>query len=168
MRYDYAEDQHIEESLKKLVFSATDHEYNFGSQPSIYFTEQKAVNPFETLLLFLNEKIFDDPGFFSTSLHRTEPPREFSTFKWLEMPMFYAEYLPQEHFSWNIKIFNLGFMELRHTAADFYEYIGPVISRTIDLSFFEGWFAKHWLDGTLFKGEFYYNSYRPGMLTYFI
>lgn len=108
-RYDYSEDRALEQFQRKMVTSLTLYDYKHNSWPSIYFTKnfQTLADLYKYWFRFFNEKVFDDSGFFASSLHRGQKPTQMETFSWLQnFPIFHLEYLPRGHYSWNIKIFN--------------------------------------------------------------
>ncbi|MBP7859351.1 hypothetical protein KA001_00045 [Patescibacteria group bacterium] len=94
------------------------YDYKHTSQPSIYFARnfQNLSDLYKYWFHFFSEKIFDDSGFFASSLHRGQKPTQMETFSWLQnFPLFHLEYLPRGHYSWNIKIFNFFILEWNFT-----------------------------------------------------
>lgn len=140
-RYPSSEDKRMEEMSWKLVTSINRYDYQYTTNPSIYFTShKKGLLDLPTFWLrFLNEKFFDDSGFFSTSLHRGEWPKNLETFAWLEnFSIFHLEYLPWGHFSWDIKIFNRSLLDWIFVRGAYIDSNWQLLDEALDSTFFCG------------------------------
>lgn len=104
--YDYEEDFKIEEWEWIIVKRLSVKNYDNSTNLSIYFKTKKFDNFFFNLPWFLNEKIFDDIGFFYGSLNWTEKFQFPTNLTWLNTwSLLTVEYIPIGHFSWRFTFF---------------------------------------------------------------
>jgi len=94
------EDIKSEEFVKKIIKSSAG--YSKHNYPiSIYFSNNNIPYDLKNVFNYINEKLFDDPSYFSTGLNRTENSFKFEHFSWIkQISFFYTEVLPAPHYSW--------------------------------------------------------------------
>jgi hypothetical protein len=125
LRFDAAEITYIEELAQKLTVYTNSDNYAFTAKPSIYFALQQpqAIN---SLILYLNEKYFDDGGYFKSAHQRTDNFYSFSTFNWQNnFYLFYSEVLPAPHYTWRISVLNWVIFELN--LVNFKDYLDTLL-----------------------------------------
>jgi hypothetical protein len=104
--YDNVEDVKSEEFVKKIIKSSAS--YSTHKYPiSIYFSNNNVPYDLKNVFNYINEKLFDDPAYFSTGLNRTENSFKFEHFSWRkQISFFYTELLPAPHYTWRLFIFD--------------------------------------------------------------
>lgn len=111
-QYDFEEDKDSEETFRWLIDEQSRLNYNYNSNISIYFNELEIPNFISTLYNYINEKVFDNPGYYYTNRNRSQPFKTFNSFSWLEnISLLYIEYLPQQHYNWKISVFGYNIFD---------------------------------------------------------
>jgi len=127
-KYDSAMDVELEEMIKKMILSKSSYSPALKQIPSIYFTtySPRARDFIYSFFTYLNEKIYDNPGFFYTIFQRQEGPQKLSTLGWFsETPLIAIEFIPTPQFNWRLEIIgkeiiNWNFLSSNHYFS-FYE-----------------------------------------------
>ena len=112
MLYESEEDKNVELLSTRLIDSLHEKKYNYNSNISIFFNKLDFNLPLKNLFHYLNEKIFDDPGYATTPITWNENFHKFNKINWMtEYSLFHFEILPSAHFNWRIGIAGLHFFD---------------------------------------------------------
>lgn len=110
--YDTSEDLAFEENFVWIMSSLTKYNYTYRTTLPIYFQKVWKTFNLDYLFSYFNEKIYDDYGYILSSFSRIDMASKPEVFSWLDKnSLFYAECLPNNHYSWRIVIFNNFFFE---------------------------------------------------------
>jgi hypothetical protein len=105
--FDSVEDEWLDAILRKTIFNMGVN-YDKSVNISLYFNYQNnQPSTLFDLLNYFNQKIFDNFGFFNTSLNKVETHRQIENFRWLNLfSIVYAESSANLHYSWQLTLFN--------------------------------------------------------------
>lgn len=108
LHYDKEEDKQTEEIFRKSVKQISKIDYNYNTNMSIYFNSINLPRNLQTYYTYINEKLFDDPGYYYTRRNWSKPFYNLTNFTWLEnFSLLYAEYIPDPHYNWKISVFGI-------------------------------------------------------------
>ena len=121
--YDYNEDLKIEERERNLMFSLSKYNYDYTSNTSIFFKKQNFNDFIYNLPWLINEKIFDDSGYVSTTINRIDEYNGFKNFTWLSnLSLLHCEYIPMSHYNWKITILDSTPFEWSFALPIYYQF----------------------------------------------
>lgn len=110
--YDTSEDLAYEENFVRIMSSLTKYNYTYRTTLPIYFQKVRKTFNLDYLFSYFNEKIYDDYGYIFSSFSRIDMASKPEVFSWLDKnSLFYAECLPNNHYSWRVVILNNFFFE---------------------------------------------------------
>lgn len=105
-KYDTSWDVMLEELEKKLIYSRSIYNNISKLSPSIYFNNNLIPDILKPTFHFLNEKYYDNSGYFYSVFGWTDDYWPFNMFNWSNnLQLFYIEVIPIPHYTWVVSIF---------------------------------------------------------------